>query len=173
MAWSSRELVVYGLALALAAAMVFRVQGYLRVYDVGVGDRAPAFSLEGEQGVGLGLADFRDKVVLVNFWATWCPPCVQEIPSLNAIYEDLHDRGFVVLGISVDEDADAYEAFLDRTGVTFPTVRDPNRSVSTRYGTAKYPESYLVSREGRVLRKYVGPENWLKPEIANYLRSVL
>ena len=163
----------YGIALALAAVMVFRVQGYLRVYDVDVGDRAPLFRVEGEQGVGVSLEDYEGKVVLLNFWATWCPPCIQEMPSLNALYADLRDSGLVVLGISVDEDADQYEAFLERSGVSFPTARDPDRTVSTRYGTAKYPESYLISRTGRVLRKYVGPENWLKPEIANYLRSVL
>lgn len=173
MAPSSREVLVYTAALALVAVMVFRVQGYLRVYDVQVGDRAPSFSVVGEQGVGVSLDDFDGKLVLLNFWATWCPPCVQEMPSLDALYADLRDDGLVVLGISVDEDAEEYAAFLRRSGVTFPTARDPERTVSTRYGTLKYPESYLISRSGRVLRKYVGPENWLRPEIANYLRSVL
>ncbi len=164
---------MYGLALALAFVMVYRVQGYLRVYNVSEGDQAPGFQVTDAQGVGIGLADYGGKVVLLNFWATWCPPCVQEMPSLNSIYEELSDRGFVVVGISVDEDADQYQTFLDSAGVTFPTARDPERSVSARYGTMKYPESYLISREGRVLRKYVGPENWRRPEIANYLRSVL
>ncbi len=164
---------VYGLALALAAVMVYRVQGYLRVYDVQAGDRAPGFRLVDEQGLGLSLDDYRGKLVLLNFWATWCPPCVQEMPSLNATYEQFREDGFVVLGVSVDEDAAQYSDFLARRGVTFPTVRDPERHVSTRYGTLKYPESYLISRDGRVLRKYVGPEDWGRPEIANYLRSVL
>ena len=173
MARTAREAFAYGIALTLAAVMVYRVQGHLRVYEVGVGDRAPDFRVEGVQGAGVSLQDYEGKLVLLNFWATWCPPCVQEMPSLNAIYEDLRDRGLVVLGISVDEDAEQYQAFLERSGVTFPTARDPDRTVSTRYGTVKYPESYLISRTGRVLRRYVGPENWLKPEIANYLRSVL
>lgn len=173
MARMSRETVVYSLALALAVVMVYRVQGYLRVYDVSEGDRAPGFSVTDDQGVGVSLDDYGGKVVLLNFWATWCPPCVQEMPSLDAIYRELRDRGFVVVGISVDEDAGQYSAFLDSSGVTFPTVRDPERTVSVRYGTMKYPESYLISREGRVLRKYVGPEDWRRPEIANYLRSVL
>ena len=95
------------------------------------------------------------------------------MPSLNAAYERFRNDGFVVLGISVDEDAEDYRSFLRNSGVTFPTVRDPERTVSTRYGTMKYPESYLISRDGRVLRKYVGPEDWGRPEISNYLRSVL
>ena len=168
-----REAVVYGLALALAALMVYRVQGYLRVYDVQAGDRAPDFRLEDDRGLGVGLEDYEGKVVLLNFWATWCPPCVQEMPSLNNTYERFRDQGFVVLGISVDEDETQYSDFVRDSGVTFPTARDPERTVSTRYGTLKYPESYLISREGKVLRKYVGPENWGRPEIANYLRSVI
>ncbi len=173
MARIGREPVVYGLALLLAAVMVYRVQGYLRVYDVQVGDRAPAFELSDDQGLGVSLDDYAGKVVLLNFWATWCPPCVQEMPSLNRTYERFRDDGMVVLGVSVDEDAEQYARFLRNRGVTFPTVRDPEREVSTRYGTMKYPESYLISRDGRVLRKYIGPEDWGRPEIANYLRSVL
>ena len=173
MARVGRETVVYGLALVLVAVMVYRVQGYLRVFDVQAGDRAPGFRLEDEQGIGVSLEDYAGKVVLLNFWATWCPPCVQEMPSLNNTYESYQDRGFVVLGISVDENSEQYSNFLRTAGVSFPTARDPERTVSTRYGTMKYPESYLISREGKVLRKYVGPEDWGRPEIANYLRSVL
>ncbi len=173
MARIGREPVVYGLALLLAAVMVYRVQGYLRVYDVRAGDSAPQFELADDQGLGVSLDDYGGKVVLLNFWATWCPPCVQEIPSLNDTYERFRDDGFVVLGISVDEDAGQYTQFLRDALVTFPTARDPERGVSSRYGTMKYPESYLISRDGRVLRKYVGPEDWGRPEIANYLRSVL
>lgn len=173
MARIGREHVVYGLALLLAGLMVYRVHGYLRVYDVQAGDRAPAFALADEQGLGLSLDDFSGKVVLLNFWATWCPPCVQEMPSLNDTYERLRNDGFVVLGISVDEDGDQYSRFLRNAGITFPTARDPERTASSRYGTLKYPESYLISRDGRVLRKYVGPEDWSRPEVANYLRSVL
>lgn len=168
-----REPLVYGLALALLCVMVYRVQGYLREYDVQPNDRAPGFSLVNDQGIGVSLDDYEGKVVLLNFWATWCPPCIQEMPSLNATYERFRADGLVVLGISVDEDADEYSDFLRTAGVTFPTVRDPERTVSTRYGTMKYPESYLISRDRRVLRKYVGPEDWSRPEIANYLRSVL
>ena len=168
-----REPLVYSLALALLCVMVYRVQGYLREYDVQPNDRAPGFSLVNDQGIGVSLDDYEGKVVLLNFWATWCPPCIQEMPSLNATYERFRADGLVVLGISVDEDADEYSDFLRTAGVTFPTVRDPERTVSTRYGTMKYPESYLISRDRRVLRKYVGPEDWSRPETANYLRSVL
>lgn len=173
MARHRKELIVYGLALALVGVMLYRIQGYLRIYDVQAGDRAPTFRLADEQGLGVGLEDYAGKLVLLNFWATWCPPCVHEMPSLNEIYERFRADGFVVLGVSVDEDAEQYTSFLRESGVTFPTARDPDRGVSSRYGTTKYPESYLISRDRRVLRKYVGPEDWTRPEITNYLRSVL
>lgn len=173
MAWSRKEAVVFGLSLALAALLVFRVQGYLRIYDVRPGDRAPGFDLVDDDGAGVSLRDYAGKVVLLNFWATWCAPCVREIPSLNRLYGQFEDKGFIVLAVSVDEDEEQYRQFLAERGVSFPTARDPQRAVSSRYGTAKYPESYLIDRAGKVLRKYVGAEDWVRPEIANYIRSML
>ena len=140
---------------------------------VNEGDRAPGFELTDDSGSGASLDDYRGKYLLLNFWATWCPPCVEELPSLNTLHRELEPKGLIVLGISVDENKQAYEQFLDRFGVAFPTVRDPEMAVASRYGTSIYPESYLIDRDGRVVRKYVGPKNWMSPEIANYLRSLL
>lgn len=134
---------------------------------------APEFALKDADGKEHKLSDFKGKVVLLNFWATWCPPCVQELPSLNSIHERFRDRGLVVVGISVDEDKEAYQKFLQQRGVTFPTARDPEQTVNSRYGTTKFPESYLIDREGYVRREYVGPEDWERPEIVNYLSSLL
>jgi len=174
MARSSKELVVFALAAVLATTLLFRVSNYFIVYNVQVGDRAPGFDLtESVDGSGFGLDDYRGKWVLLNFWATWCPPCVEEMPSLNSLYESMRERGFVVLAVSIDEDLDQYRQFLNQANVTFPTVRDPERSVAARYGTFKYPESYLISPDGVVKRKYVGAENWRRPEIVNYLDSLL
>lgn len=173
MARSNREAVVFGLALALSLVLIVRVQSYLRIYNVQAGDTAPGFELEDDQGVGFSLDDYRGKLVLLNFWATWCAPCVQEIPSLNQTYEQFKSDGFVVLAVSIDEDKDQYRDFLANAGVTFPTARDPERDVSARYGSSKYPESYLIDGEGKVLRKYVGAEDWSRPEIVNYLGSLL
>jgi peroxiredoxin len=95
------------------------------------------------------------------------------VPSLNQLQQEFESNGLVVLGISVDEDKDAYEQFIDRFGVTFPTVRDPEMAVASLYGTSIYPETYLIDREGVVRRKYIGGDNWMRPEIVNYLRSLL
>ena len=173
MAWTRRETVAAALLAGLTITLLLRVVPYFRVYRVAVGDRAPDFNVTGDDGQGVRLTDFRGKVILLNFWATWCPPCVEEMPSLNLAHERLNERGLVVLGISVDESREEYEAFLERMNIGFPTVRDPERQVSTLFGTAKYPETYLIDREGVVIRKYIGEVNWTQPEIFNYLSSLL
>ena len=137
MAWSRKEAIAFGLSFVLAAWLVFRVQRHLRIYDVRPGDRAPGFELADDGGIGVSLGDYAGKVVLLNFWATWCAPCVREIPSLNRLYERFADKGFVVLAVSVDEDGEQYRQFLTNAAVSFPTARDPQREVSSRYGTAK------------------------------------
>jgi peroxiredoxin len=174
MAWPKKDLFVVCLLAGLTSLLVYRLVPYFSEHNVEVGDRAPDFNLSSETGTGLSLSDYAGKkFVLLNFWATWCPPCIEEMPSLNRVHEMLRDQGLVVLGVSVDEDEEAYKRFLSNAGVSFPTARDPERTVSTRYGTFKYPETYLINPEGKVIRKYVGPENWERPEVLNYLRSLL
>lgn len=173
MAFGSQRAVTLGASVVLAAVLVWRISPYLRDYDVEVGDSAPHFEITSDQGVGVSLRDFRGKWVLLNFWATWCPPCVQEVPSLNRLHQEFEQRGLVVLGVSVDSAREPYEDFIEQWNVSFPTVRDPEMAVASRYGTSKYPETYLIDPEGRVKRKYLGAENWMRPEIVNYLRSLL
>ena len=169
MAWAKREIWIAATAVALMGVLFYRIVPYFEIHRVEVGDTAPEFELAG----GVRLADYRGKLVLLNFWATWCPPCVAEVPSLNRLYLRFREEGLVILAVSVDEQEDVYRQFLDRFGVRFPTVRDPERTVSSRYGTMKYPESYLINRQGTVIQKYVGAEDWERPEIVNYLQSLL
>ncbi len=161
------------LCLGILVALIYRITPYLQVHDVQIGDRAPGFELIVANGQGLALGDYEGKWVLVNFWATWCPPCVDEMPALSRLHDKLNDRGLVVVGVSSDEDADAYQSFLTSNGVSFPTVRDPQRDSMIRYGTVKIPESYLIDPQGIVTRKYVNWQDWDSPEINNYLASIL
>jgi cytochrome c biogenesis protein CcmG, thiol:disulfide interchange protein DsbE len=169
----NREAILASLMVVLSGVMIVRLVPYFRQYNVGPGDRAPVFNLSGDNGTGLRLEDYRGKYVLLNFWATYCVPCVEELPSLNAVYDSMRDKGLIVLGVSVDENQEAYQRFLTAHNVTFPTARDPEWTAAIRYGTSKIPETYLIDREGTVLRKYVGAENWQRPEILNYLQSLL
>ena len=108
---------------------------------------------------------------MVNFWATWCPPCISELPSLNAMAAELKADGVVVLGISVDKDKAAYERFLKKVRLNFETSRDPNADISTEYGTFKYPETYVINREGKVLEKLINEQPWMDPQILARLRG--
>ena len=168
-----REAISMLLSIGLLAVLIYRIAPYLQVHDVQPGDRAPGFELLAENGQGLSLSDFKNKWVLVNFWATWCAPCVDEVPSLNRLQTKLQDRGFVVLGVSVDEDPDAYVRFIADYQVAFPTARNPERVIMARYGTSLIPESYLVNPEGIVVRKYINWQDWDSPEIVNYIESLL
>jgi peroxiredoxin len=138
-----------------------------------LGEAVPNFTLRQEDGKVVALGDFRGKIVLVNFWATWCPPCIEEMPSLNRLAERYADKGLQIVGLSVDEDADAYQEFLARNQISFLTVRDASRGTSDRYGTFKLPESYVVSREGRLLRKVIGAADWTSQEMLTYFDGLL
>ena len=136
------------------------------------GKMAPEFSFE-MAGRPARLADLRGKVVVLNFWATWCPPCVEETPALNRLQEQIAPLGGMVLGVSMDEDDAAYQRFLIEQKVIFPNYRDTSNSLSGRYGTSIYPETYIIDRDGRIARKMIGPQRWDNPEIVDYIRALL
>ena len=116
------------------------------------------------------LADYRGKLVLVNFWATWCGPCVEELPSLLQFHHDHPD--IVVLAISVDEDEDAYRNFVASRHVDLITVRDPSEAVATKFSTEQWPETYMIDRNGMIRRRFVGATDWTSPEIARFLKTL-
>lgn len=129
-----------------------------------------AFTLGGKPA---HLADLRGKVVLLNFWATWCPPCVDEADSLVALQKKIAPLGGTILGISQDQDEGAYEHFLAEHHVDYPNFRDPDATIPRSYGTTMIPETYVINREGKLDRKIVGPQDWTSPEMMSYLDSVL
>jgi cytochrome c biogenesis protein CcmG/thiol:disulfide interchange protein DsbE len=138
-----------------------------------LGDVAPNFTIRQESGNVVALADYRGKIVVLNFWATWCPPCIEELPSLNRLSDRYKGKDLVVLGVSLDEDADAYKEFLAKNQIKFLTLRNPARAVSEQYGTYKLPETYIVSRQGRLLKKYIGPRDWSSGEIYSEMDAYL
>lgn len=133
-----------------------------------VGSQAKAFSVTDSDHT-VSLSQYRGQVVLVNFWATWCPPCVEELPSLMTLQERMKGRGVVVLGVSIDVDGDAYHRFLKLHNINFVTVRDPEQKVAAMYGTSGWPETYIIDREGVLRRKFVGPVDWNAPDIVAFL----
>src|SRR6185437_8950983 len=137
---------------ALAVIYVFAAPSYRQGEPSIAGRRAPDFAMD-INGHSQRLADLKGKVVLLDFWASWCPPCVEETPSLNALQQRITAAGGVVLGISQDEDQAAYERFLTDQHVVFPTYRDSSKQIAPMYGTSMFPEAYLIDRDGRIASK--------------------
>jgi cytochrome c biogenesis protein CcmG/thiol:disulfide interchange protein DsbE len=133
-----------------------------------IGDLAPDFGLQ-DSDRKIALSQFRGQVVVLNFWATWCPPCNEELPSLMSMQDRTRARGVVVVGISIDVDDDAYHRFLRQRGVNFLTVRDPEEKISGIYGTHGWPETYIIDRQGVLRRKVVGPIDWNSREVTEFL----
>jgi len=148
---------------------------YVSLHDnvIKVGDRAPDFSIQADNGKTISARNFGGKLLILNFWASWCPPCVEEAPSMQTLATLLGPRGLVVLGVSEDEDPKAYKAFLDKFGVTYPTARDPTKAIKTSYGTIQIPETYLIDTNGRVVEKIVSSTNWSSEAMIQDVQSHL
>jgi cytochrome c biogenesis protein CcmG/thiol:disulfide interchange protein DsbE len=136
-----------------------------------VGAAAQNFTLQ-DSDRKIALNQFRGQVVVLNFWATWCTPCQQELPSLIAMQDRTRAKGVVVLGVSIDVDPDAYHRFLKVRNVNFLTVLDPEQKVAAMYGTSGWPETYIIDREGVMRRKFIGPVDWTSPEVMDFLTKL-
>ena len=122
---------------------------------------APAFSLTTIDGKRVGLEQFRGRLVVVNFWATFCAPCREEMPSMERLWQRLKGRGLVILAISVDRGSpQRVEEFVEQTGVSFPVLLDPKGKVRREYEIFALPTTYIVGRDGRFLGKVVGERVW-------------
>ncbi len=166
------RLLVAALLLCLGA-FSWVLYDTLQEKHVQAGDTAPRFSVTADNGRTYSRSDFGGKVLVLNFWATWCPPCLQEMPSLEAMHRQFKDQGVVVLAVSVDKNEKAYKDFLSRNSVTFTTARDPKASISTDYGTFKYPETYIIDSTGTVREKMIGAENWMSPAVLGRIKNLL
>ena len=136
-----------------------------------VGSPANEFTVKDSDRT-VSLNQFRGQVVVLKFWASWCAPCIAELPSMMGMQDRLRNRGVMVLGVSVDVDGDAYHRFIQQRNVNFLTVRDPDQRVAGMYGTSVWPESYIIDRRGVMRRKVVGPTNWDSPEIIEFLSKL-
>jgi len=136
-----------------------------------IGSAAPDFVVQ-DADRKVELRDFSGKIVVLNFWATWCAPCVEELPTLVELQQQFRDKGVTVIGVSVDVDADVYHRFLKEHKIDFLTVRDPDQKSNSLYGTVKFPETYIIDRNGIVRRKFIGAVDWTQPEIVNFLSQL-
>jgi peroxiredoxin len=138
------------------------------------GVTAPGFDLATPDGNGrISLDSLRGQVVLVNFWATWCKPCEDEMPAMERLYQSLRDEPFEMLAVSVDQDPAVVEAFRGRLRLSFPILMDSSQVVAHRYQTTGFPETVLVDQRGAVVERYVGPRDWDAPVYEERIRSLL
>ena len=164
------QLLKAGIGLLLAV-LVFVVYASIHERIIGVGDSAPDFTITADNGRTLSLSHFGGRLLVLNFWATWCQPCIEEVPSLDRFAKEMAGSGVVVVGVSVDKDPKAYQAFLARANVSFLTARDPGANISADYGTFKVPESYIIDANGKVVQKIVGATDWA--EMVDAVKSFL
>jgi peroxiredoxin len=137
-----------------------------------IGEAAPNFTLQ-DSDRKVTLSDLRGKVVVLNFWASWCPPCIEETPSLVQMQQRLKDRGVTVLSVSIDQEESAYHRFLAEYQMQdLLTVRDPDEKSPSLYGTHGWPESYIIDPDGIVRRKFIGAVQWNQPDILQYLQNL-
>jgi cytochrome c biogenesis protein CcmG, thiol:disulfide interchange protein DsbE len=171
MAWGS-------MGFAFAVLAFFTLPHYRQGESSVAGKKAEDFAMN-LNGKPAHLSDLRGKVVVLNFWGSWCPPCIEETPALITLQQRIASRNAVVLGIAADDDQATYEKFLREHGVSFPTYRDPGTNedhrspIAQMYGTSMYPETYIIDRKGVIVRKIIGPQDWNSPELLAYFDAIL
>jgi peroxiredoxin len=126
--------------------------------------KAADFSLKDLNGKTVSLSSLKGKVVLLNFWATWCPSCISEMPSLNKLYKEMKSRGFEVIAVSTDRSASGVKDFRDTHGLAFPIVMDEDREVTRQYHVFSLPTSFLINKEGIIVEKFFGEYDWTGSE---------
>ena len=140
---------------------------------------APNFTIQ-DSDRSVTLSQLRGKIVVLNFWATWCPPCVDEMPSLEQLQKRFQGKDVTVLAVSLDDDGNDYHKFLKDHHIDLLTVRESGQKtdtgviapVSSQYGTFKVPETYIIDRNGMIRRKFIGAQDWTSPEIVNYIKNL-
>jgi len=137
-------------------------------------EEAPAFSLSDLQGVLHSISDYRGKVVIINFWASWCPECVEELPSLATLYEKYKVKGVVVLGIATDRKRDSVDPLLKRAGVTYPILLNTaGAALLKQYRVIGLPSTVVIDRNGIIIERSIGRTDFASPAFTNKIESLI
>lgn len=166
-----RLALLFALLAAVAVLFVHFERG--KGWGLKVGQPAPDFKLAKVEGGVTSLSGLRGRVVLVNLWASWCAPCLEEMPSLERMHRSLKPEGLVVLGVSADKDLGAMLKVVKDDGLSFEILRDPDGVMANAYHATGYPETYLVDRNGVLRDAFIGPVAWDAPESIARIRRVL
>ena len=141
--------------------------------DEMVGKGAPNFSLKDLNGKEVSLVDLRGKVILLNFWATWCPPCINEIPKLNELKKRYAEKNFEILGVSTDGSLSTVRKFLKKHPIAYTVLHDRGIKASRKYNVFSLPTTFLIDKNGKIVEKFLGEYNWTSPEIRKKIDELL
>jgi peroxiredoxin len=168
------------LGVVVLVALVVGTGAYTmrdQLFPVEVGSRAPDFRAAALDGSGTvkSFDDYRGKVVVLNVWATWCPPCIYEMPSFERLHQTVRDTNLRILAISVDEfvGGDSVLAFARGLGVTFEILHDSSRTIDRAYQITGYPETFVIARDGTIRKKWIGPADWSSAENVALVQGLL
>jgi peroxiredoxin len=166
---------IFIILILFIVAMVVYYGYFMHIREaVREGDLAPDFALPQRNGTVIRLSELRGQTVLLNFWATWCPPCLLEMPSLDRLHKNLSQANFTVIAISIDEGGwPLIDEFLKRVPLSFPILLDYNTDVAASYGTFQLPESYLIGPDGTVIKKYHGPREWDQKTVVEEIKALM
>jgi peroxiredoxin len=166
--------VAVGAAVAVAAVVFLMLLVAEPAPDpIRPGQPAPAFELPLLDGGNISLESLRGRVVLLTFWATWCKPCEAEMPAMERLYKTLAGDDFELVAVSTDAGREEVVQFQHKMNLTFPIALDPGKRFSNEYQSYRFPESYLIDREGKILSRYIGPRDWDSPVYVDRIRRVI
>jgi peroxiredoxin len=137
------------------------------------GTKVPDFELKELNGSAYRLSSLKGKVVFINFWATWCPPCREEMPSMQKLYDKFRDAGLEILAVDLQEDAKTVRPFVEEHRLTFPILLDEKGILVSKYGVRGLPTSYIINREGFAVAGYVGAKDWSTPDMIDFFQTLL
>ena len=141
---------------------------------LGKGVPAPDFTFPGLDGKKVRLTDYKGKVVLLNIWATWCAPCVAEMPSMEKLYQELKSEGFEILAASIDvSGAKVVIPFIKKHRLSFPALTDTKGAIKNLYLTTGVPESFIIDKDGIIEERVIGPRDWATPGAIRYFRNLI
>ena len=167
-------LIVGSIVIALSMKgqdSTFQLVGQSRIKS---GSPAPDFTFPDLTGKKVSLSDYRGKVVFLNIWATWCPPCVDEMPSMEKLYKQFKGDQFEILAVSIDaEGRKAVAPFMERLNLTFPALLGRKGKIKNIYGVTGIPESFIIDKNGMILKKVIGPLDWSTPDVTRFFKDLI
>jgi peroxiredoxin len=141
---------------------------------LGKGVSAPNFTLPGLDGKMVSLTDYQGKVVFLNIWATWCLPCVEEMPSMEKLHQELKEERFEILAVSIDESGtEAVLPFMKKHKLSFPALTDTKGAMKNLYQITGVPESFIIDKDGTIVEEVIGPRDWATPGAIRYFRNLI